>query len=161
MKHFLFLILCISVAACSQGFPIKENSTPAYPDLMISMERGPCFGTCPVYNLTIDADGNVAYEGRLFVAVEGIRNAKISFEKIQELVMAIEIANFFDLEDQYHAPATDLPSITLSITLKEQNKTIWHYGTLDCSGDLDTAPQELCELENKIDEIINTKQWIE
>src|SRR6059058_5801427 len=33
-------------------------------DTLITLERTACFGTCPVYKLTISADGKVAFEGK-------------------------------------------------------------------------------------------------
>lgn len=159
MKVLILLITFVTLAACSVS-PSADAGIPAYPDLLISLERGPCFGTCPIYTLTIHADGTVDYQGTGFVKVEGNRSIKISSEQIQELVTAIDNANFFSLKDQYMAPATDLPSITLSITLDGHSKSIWHYGMLDCSGELDDAPRELCELEDKIGEVVNSDQWV-
>ena len=39
----------------------------------ISYEVGPCFGTCPVYRVTVYPDGNGVFEGRRFTAIEGER----------------------------------------------------------------------------------------
>lgn len=39
----------------------------------ITLETGPCFGACPVYRLTVNADGSGTFEGRRFTAVEGER----------------------------------------------------------------------------------------
>jgi len=124
------------------------------------MRRDPCFGTCPIYNLTIYANGKVEYEGLGYVKIEGNRKSTISADKIEELVSAIDKAKFFSLEDQYVAGATDLPAVTLSITLNGKSKSVYHYGFLDCKGRFDDAPQELCELEDKIDEVVDSKRWI-
>jgi hypothetical protein len=153
MKKLFLLILCLSVAAC-----IPLTPTPAYPDLQITLERTPCFGTCPFYQLTIDGNGDVTYEGKDFVAVEGTRTTRIDSAKVQELVTAFEDANFFSLEDEYRMPATDLPTVITSITLNGRSKRVLHYG-LDCRGG-EPAPDELCELEQKIDEIVNSDQWV-
>ena len=39
--------------------------------LLNSMARNACYGTCPIYKITIRADGAVAYEGIKFVKTEG------------------------------------------------------------------------------------------
>ncbi len=44
----------------------QENSQP-----VITLERTACFGACPVYTLSIYADGTVVYNGERFVDVEG------------------------------------------------------------------------------------------
>ena len=75
---FIFaLILGMTASACApastlsvepSAIPTTENS---YADLLITMERTPCHGTCPVYKLTISGNGEVTYEGHNFVEVEG------------------------------------------------------------------------------------------
>ena len=39
----------------------------------ISYETGRCFGACPVYRVTVNADGTGVFEGRRFTSVEGER----------------------------------------------------------------------------------------
>jgi len=156
MNTFAIVILCIALTACSLSTP---QPTPDYSSLVITMERTPCFGTCPAYKLTVYGDGRAVYEGDMFVAVEGQQTTTISQDAVQELVAALENAEFFSLEDDYSAPATDLPSTITTVTLGGQSKTINHYGVCGYS-DIDTAPKELCDLENKIDEITNSAQWV-
>ena len=63
--------------------------------------------------------------------------------------------NYFSLNDKYNERTiTDAPSVITSITIDGKTKTIEHY-----HGDFN-APEQLIELENRIDEIINSKQWI-
>ena len=50
--------------------------------------------------------------------------------------------------------ATDMPSAFTSLTVDGKTKTVRHY-----HGDF-SAPKELTELEDKIDEIVNSNQWI-
>ena len=157
MKLILFIVLCLALAAC--GGPPAQSPTPIYTDLVIMMERTVCFGACPAYRLTIYGDGRVVYEGKAFVAVEGTQTTQISAEKVQELVVAFEKAGFFSLEDSYTVPATDLPTTITSITLDGQSKRISHYG-IGGNPEVDNAPKELYELENKIDEIVNSEQWV-
>jgi hypothetical protein len=40
----------------------------------ISYELGPCFGTCPVYAVTVRPDGSGTFEGKRFTAVAGMRS---------------------------------------------------------------------------------------
>ncbi|WP_230769353.1 DUF6438 domain-containing protein [Sphingomonas sp. Leaf4] len=40
----------------------------------ISYETSPCFGTCPVYMVTIQPDGRGTFEGKRFTAVSGVRS---------------------------------------------------------------------------------------
>jgi hypothetical protein len=95
----------------------------------------------------------VIYEGQDFVQVKGEQTASLSPAKIQDLVTAFEQASFFTLTDYTHEDTTDSPSVITSITLNGKTKTVNHY-----YGD-SSAPQALFDLESKIDEITNSKQW--
>lgn len=37
----------------------------------IKMQRTMCYGNCPVYNVTVDKEGNVIYNGEMFVYKSG------------------------------------------------------------------------------------------
>ena len=55
-------------------------------DVVITLERTPCFGTCPVYTLAVQGDGTVVYEGKDFVKTKGIMEISIPQAKIDQLV---------------------------------------------------------------------------
>jgi hypothetical protein len=120
-------------------------------DLVIHMERTICFGTCPVYSVTIYGDGTVEYLGERFVAVEGEQTAQISEEQVRELVQAFYDADFFNMQDRYEDNVTDLPSTTTTITLNGETKSVYNYFG---------APEELEALEDKIDEISGAAEWV-
>lgn len=122
-----------------------------FPDVVITLKRTACFGTCPVYKLTVSGDGKVVYEGTSFVNVTGIQNSQISQEQIKELIDAFYAINYFALEDKYDASITDMPTTITSITIDGKTKKVVNYYD---------APKKLVELENKIDEITNSKQWV-
>jgi Domain of unknown function (DUF6438) len=133
-------------------------------DLMITLERTVCLGFCPVYKLTITADGAVVFEGRQFVKQEGATlKSAISQERLKQLMAEFDRVKFFSLEDSYTYDRhvcdmyeTDHPSAFTSIRINGRSKTIKHYH--GCQGP--KVPKELTELENKIDEIVNTAQWL-
>ena len=75
------------------------NTTERDADVTITLERTACYGTCPVYKLTITGDGMVVYEGRDFVEVKGEQTSSISPAQVQDLVDAFEQANFLSLHD--------------------------------------------------------------
>ncbi|MBW4658399.1 MAG: hypothetical protein KME15_06975 [Drouetiella hepatica Uher 2000/2452] len=148
------------VETTAQVAPVETDvESSDYADAVITLERTACFGTCPVYQLTVYGDGRVVYEGTAFVAVIGKRTAQISPEQVQQLVTAFETANFFSLENQYVAEATDLPGAWTSISSNGQSKRVWRYGSSD-RPELNNAPRSLTELENQIDQIVNSQQWV-
>jgi hypothetical protein len=69
--------------------------------------------------------------------------------------MEFEKADYFSLNDSYTKfGKSDMPSANTAISLGGQTKAIKHY-----LGDI-SAPKKLTELEDKIDEIANSAQWI-
>lgn len=146
--------LAIFLGACA---PKEPAGIPA--DFRIALDRGPCFGTCPVYTITVSADGSLTYDGRQFVDVVGEQTASLQASEVQELVDAVIAADFFSLADTYTVPATDLPSITMVVTLNGRTKSVYHYG-LGCGTDLNTAPSRLCDLEARLENIPRSNGWV-
>ena len=54
------LVIGLTGSAAAQGVDV-----PA--DALIHMQRTSCFGTCPIYAVTIDGRGAVTYDGERFV----------------------------------------------------------------------------------------------
>jgi hypothetical protein len=108
-----------------------------------------------VYKLTVYGNGTVIYNGEEFVTTKGQVEATISQEKIEQIVSEFETIDYFSLNDKYlEHTITDAPSVITSITINGKTKTVEHY-----HGDFN-APKKLSELEDKIDEIINSNQWV-
>lgn len=149
---FCILALVLLAPACSsQSSPVSTEYT--FADVVITLERTACHGTCPVYRLTIAGDGTVIYEGRSFVDVIGGRTTTLSPAQIQELVSAFEQIDFFSLPDYTDDSVADAASAITSITIDGETKIVNHY-----YGD-DDAPQALFDLESTIDRIVNSRQW--
>ena len=103
----------------------------------------------------IKGDGTVIYSGVQFVKITGIQESTISIDAVEQLLMEFEKADYFSLNDSYTKfGKSDMPSANTSISLGGQTKSVNHY-----LGD-STAPESLTELEDKIDEIVNSDQWI-
>jgi hypothetical protein len=119
-----------------------------------TIERTPCFGTCPVYQVS------VRFVGKQDVKQQGTATASVSREAVDSLVTELRSGGYFELADEYvmDAPAcgpyaTDSPTVTTSLRADGRTKRIRHdYG---CSG----APAELRRLEQRIDEVAGTSRW--
>lgn len=129
----------------------------------ITLERGPCFGTCPIYHVTIASDGTVTFEGGDYVKTKGSATAHISPQRFQQLVVEFEKIKYFSLQDQYSGPAdgcttfmTDMPSANTAFSLNGRAKSVAHY--YGCGGP-EILPR-LTALERRIDEIAGTEKWI-
>lgn len=152
----LFAIITL-LFACSVAVAQKTERDE------ITLERTACFGTCPMYTLTITADGKVTFEGRRFTKVTGQATGKISKKAFRGLVAEFQKLGYFSLPDNYSPGTpqcpqmvTDMPSANTSLRLKGKTKAVAHYHGCGTSGKL---PQ-LTALENKIDKVAGTQKWI-
>lgn len=158
----LILIWVLLLNACSPLTVVSspDNKSPEQElDAVITLERTVCFGFCPVYKLTVYGDGRVEYDGQQYVEVAGKQTSQLTPQQVKELLDLFEQADYFKLEDEYIAPVTDLPSTITSLTLNGKTKTIVNFGGC-LEGSPLPAPPALCELETRIDEVVNTAQWI-
>ncbi len=99
----LMLMLIGAVSGDAQG-------TGTGKDVAITLERGACFGACPVYTVNILEDGTVIYEGERFVAVTGQQISEIPVETVAAMVAAFKDAGYFDWNEAYETQTiSDLP----------------------------------------------------
>jgi len=112
-------------------------------DLVIKLDRTTCFGECPAYSVTIDAKGTVTYDGEKFVRVAGRQTDRIPLPRVAALVATIDRIRFFEMENSYRQPVTDLPTTFVTVVLRGRTKRIEDYLG---------APKELKQFEQEIDE---------
>jgi uncharacterized protein DUF6438/ankyrin repeat protein len=140
------------------GRPQKKVAFPEISDwrsLKITLERGMCFGTCPVYRVEIRGDGTVSYDGDAFVAVAGPHKARIAEQDVRDLFAAFRKAEFFWLLDGYSAPVTDFPSNHIAIAFDPHEKSVSDY-----VGRAVGMPKDVSDLEEMIDRLAVTRKWV-
>lgn len=125
-------------------------------EIVITIERTACFGSCPVYSAQVYSDGTVIYEGKDFVKVSGRKEHKISVENVKKLIKEFEDADYFSLKEEYQTDEngmsyTDQPTTTTSISVNDKHKKVVNYLG---------APKKLRELEDKIDKIADLYKYI-
>jgi hypothetical protein len=163
------IVLVVALLFTFFSDSLAQKTVPQ--DTIITLERFPCYGYCQHYKLTIVADGTVIFEPKKDwkVITDKIVKSKIDNERLSQIISEFEKIGYFSLKKQYGSSSklkrskdcpeiwTDYPSVDTSFTINGKSKTIWHY--LGCQGS--TTVKRLTELEDKIDEIVNTKQWLE
>ncbi|WP_114951903.1 DUF6438 domain-containing protein [Sphingosinicella terrae] len=125
----MFLLL----AACATT-PLAEVGA-AGPDT-ISLETGPCFGTCPVYRVTVSADGSGSFEGRRFTAVTGTRRFEVTPDQYRAFARHLAPLRPTSAERRYSGEActmmaTDLPSTEVSWAEGGTSRTLYFYHGCD------------------------------
>ncbi|HEV8176921.1 MAG TPA: DUF6438 domain-containing protein [Gemmatimonadales bacterium] len=158
--------LALGMAACASrtSVPAAEQSgasaEPVPP--AISLQRTPCFGSCPVYTIAVSPSGLVTYEGRAHVQVLGTAAGQIRKQRVDELLTEIERAGYFHFASRYAVSeppcgryVTDLPTVISTASLEGRTKRIEHdHG---CGA----APGALALLEKRIDEVLGSDRWVE
>lgn len=120
----------------------------------LTLERTACYGTCPVYEVKVYADGRIEYEGRDYVDVTGSQSSNMEADKVSDLVNQFVEAGYLQWNDTYtNYYVTDMPTMITSVTVNGETKRIERY-----AGD-ESAPLELIKLENLIDKAVSSVQW--
>jgi hypothetical protein len=123
---------------------------------VITMERhGTANGSFPTYSLTVYGNGSVIYKGIKNVATSGIKAYHIHKDRARELIKTFDDLYYFSFKEKYSdsGKASNLPVVTTSINKNGQLKTV-----VDDHNSY--APLRLRQLEDKIDELTNSKQWL-
>jgi hypothetical protein len=150
------IAIIMSLNARAHGAPLSNAAPPAQPDVVIaSLERTACYGYCPIYKVSIHADGRVAYHGERFVKRKGDATGQLTAAQLASVRAAFVRIDYFKLAASYdHPQITDAPGAITSFTDGGHTKTVPHN-----QGD-GTAPAELGKLEDQIDQIVGVAQWI-
>jgi len=130
------LILFSILLSC--GLTKKANTSEI--ELIISLQRTACFGTCPIYKIEIFSDGSGIYTGTRFVENIGITKFSLSEPQLNLILTQAETIGFTNMEKEYSEPISDLPTTFIQI----KDKKIRDY-----TG----APKTLKNLENLIDQL--------
>jgi hypothetical protein len=157
------LLGAVLAGACARPFPDtpSSNAQPSPAATSVSLERRPCFGTCPVYAVTIVGSGAVRFEGRRFVADSGTFTGTVPKARVDSLLAELDAAGYFALADRYVAGApgceryaTDLPTVITEVRFRGRAKRVEHdHG---CTG----APAVFDSLEQRIDHVAGVATWV-
>lgn len=156
-----------SPAATPPAQPVPQ-STPESGKVVVELSRGAGYwDMAPAYRLLIYADGSVAYIGIKNVKTKGLAKGRISPEDLQRLVREFEKIDYFSLLDEYSDKGGcpffmwDGPNATTSLKLGNKEKAVFHdSGCYEDHRSLAFFPRGLTRLENLIDEIVKSEQWI-
>jgi Domain of unknown function (DUF6438) len=135
--------------------PKKHVAPPVIPPdskIRITLERTPCFGTCPGYTVTVATDG-IVFNSRRFVAVTGTRTDTADTSDVRRLAEKFAAADFYSMDDEYIAGVTDNPTYIVSIEIDGQRKKV-----LDYAGSSEGMPAVITELEDEVDALARTER---
>jgi len=145
----LFAVLALALAACAPVPSAAEG--PA----VITLTRTACFGFCPAYRVSITSAGEVTYVGEAFVNVRGEQRASIPAADVERLLARFDEIRFDQLEDEYRAPVSDMPTQTITLQRNGRTKTVVDYGGTGAG-----MPLAVRDLQTEIDRVAGTARWV-
>jgi hypothetical protein len=140
-----------------ERFPTTHNPAPVLrpnSKVAITLRRTVCYGRCPAYSVTVSTQG-IVFNGDAFVAATGKHTAPIDSSEVRKLAQRFVDGDFYSMAPEYRASVTDNPTYTLSITINGQTKRV-----VDYVGSSVGMPAIITDLENDVDELAHTDQWI-
>lgn len=126
----------------------------------IEMSRGPCYGSCPVYYLTLHGDGVVEYRGIRFVGVKEKQTARISTEQLMQVLRDLDGMHFFTVEDRAFGWGYDSSSVSISVSVDGKQKRVTADGVY-VPGSMGGPKARFLQIADEIDTIVNSNQWVQ
>jgi hypothetical protein len=94
----------------------------------VTLRRGACFGTCPIYEVTLRSDGTATWDGERFVDRLGHFEGHVDVNDFDRLAQFIERADFAAWAPEHLANVTDLPDYVLTVVSGTAAKTVRQNG---------------------------------
>lgn len=116
----------------------------------ISMDKNPCFGTCPYYTLTIYENGIASFDGKKDVDKLGLHVKKLTAKEYEGVHRAFESSNFFELKDNYPSDLADLPKTVITYQKDGKSKSV--------TGDI-ARPSIVLGLDKILTQIAESDGW--
>jgi hypothetical protein len=138
-KLACLLIVLASTCACRSAPPVAGHAaaaparaTQVPDDFVLTLQRGECYGECPVYSVSVDGAGHVEYQGTNFVSVKAPAQWDVNPEIVAHLLKLFEHVRFLDLEFDCHCMISDVPTQTITLRAAGRERTLanrWGHGT--------------------------------
>lgn len=150
----VWAILVLFLSACSTQRKVVEVPTSPTPitnplakdQLAISFEQTACLGTCPVHKMEVFGQGYATYHGGRNVKNQGDFIASFTPEQMKSIFEKANELSFFELQDEYKANMTDLPTTIIYLNDGTQKKkVIAYYGYPDNLKEFITYLYEITE----------------
>ncbi|HMQ48575.1 MAG TPA: DUF6438 domain-containing protein [Saprospiraceae bacterium] len=148
-----YITVCLAAFAfLSTGCASSSYSalTSGEKDKLFEMSKGPCYGRCPVFTLTIYEKGLATYRGERNTDRLGLYVKKLDKDQLERLTREFERANLWQYRDVYQGDIPDMQSVSITIYDGSKKKTV--------SGK-EVRPNAVKWLESLMDQIANSEGW--
>jgi hypothetical protein len=146
IRNAVFLVI-VFFLGCNSSKQINSS-----PQLLFSIEKGPCFGACPEYKLEVFNNGDAHLTGIRNVAQVGEFKTHIPDSLLSEMKKSIGAMDIASLDTNYvNKYLTDFPTIDLYFDLKSRRKHIHIFH--------EQPPKEIDDLLRRIEGFENAINW--
>lgn len=135
MSSKILAAAALATALCACATVPAAGTEPA----AIVYETGPCFGACPVYRVTVGADGQGLFEGRRFTAVTGERRFTVTPDQYRRFAAQLAPVRPASGTVRYAGEAcsqnaTDMPSVDVTWRAAAAEQRLYFYYGCDMEG---------------------------
>lgn len=142
MKRIALSFALLSIL--SFGCKVQDQNNQ---EVLLVLERTPCFGNCPIFELTVFSNGKAILKAGEFMPMDkGDYELELSKSAVKDLRESLDELKFDEFEDQYGREIPDIPSVRI----KHKDKTIVIW---------EAAPAQLQELIHKIESLTRRDGW--
>ena len=126
-----------------------ETQSSAAPSALATIERTSCFGSCPVYKVTVMDNGELIFVGKRFVERIGTYTTLLTEDDLKALRQMAEDVSYFKMQDAYPTLVSDFPKCITSVNIDGKKKSILNG---------ENAPRDLIGFERYLDGLWKGKE---
>lgn len=115
-----FVVIALLSVGCGPSAGMSLSSM----DKVIEMTKGPCYGRCPVFTLTIYEKGIVSYKGERYTDRLGTYVKKLEKDEMERLLREFKNANLWQYKDAYRGRIPDMQSVSITFYDGSRKKTV-------------------------------------
>lgn len=120
----LFAITFATITLTSAGCGSATGMNLGNMNKVIEMTKGPCYGPCPVFTLTIYDKGIVSYKGERYTDRLGTYVKKLEKGEMERLLREFKNANLWQYKDAYRGRIPDMQSVSITYYEGSRKKTV-------------------------------------
>ena len=142
---FSFTILMTSCGAGKYATKAQEG------EVEMSLNKGMCFGKCPVYSIKVMKGGSVELSARKFVeGKKGLYRKKLDKSSYKDLLKVFKESNYTQFLAEYASNIPDLPMVTIGYVALD---------TLALVRGKEERPSALMQLQYKMERLAQSEGW--
>jgi hypothetical protein len=147
-KMILTLLFAAFFISCHSGRNISKNILS---EAFISIEKTPCYGTCPVYSMSIDGDGVALLTAGAFMDEVGFFYSMVQADSVSSLFRHAKVCDWDSYDSTYMNQYLDLPSTIIRFSMNAKDTITVQYNTVSTPEQLKLLGTKLAFLQEKMD----------